>query len=64
MADQRLCPGSARAVEQAFEEYANLMEAAPLKKSTKYAYITHAQRFVRWLNGVDVIPRRSEENGS
>ena len=51
-------------MEQGFEEYANLIEATALKKSTQYAYITHAQRFLRWLKERDVIPPMRQENRS
>ena len=43
-----------------FERYSVLVNAADLAPTTKTTYLTHADRFVRWLAGeVDVRPERT-----
>lgn len=40
-----------------FERYSALVNAADLAPSSKSTYLTHADRFVRWLAGeVDIAP--------
>lgn len=62
MADQRSYRGCVDEIMAALDDYASDIEKAPLKVSTKHAYITHAQRFVRWLNGEKVIPSQTRDD--
>ena len=38
-------------IRDAFAEYAGLINASMRKPNTKATYLTHADRFVRWLFG-------------
>jgi hypothetical protein len=46
-------------IRRDFERYSALVDAADLAPSTKSTYLTHADRFVRWLAGeVHISPGR------
>ncbi|MDB4873386.1 MAG: hypothetical protein JWL97_4390 [Gemmatimonadales bacterium] len=47
-------------IRREYERYSELVNAADLAPSSKTTYLTHADRFVRWLAGeVEIPPRRS-----
>lgn len=65
MDDEAMSGGSGRAwtmeeLRREFERYSDEVNAADLRPSTKSTYLSHADRFVRWLAGeVDIPPARS-----
>lgn len=49
--EPRVHPNVARSVRAMFEQYKAEIELSDRALNTKHAYVAHASRFVRWLEG-------------
>ena len=58
MPRQKPKPDCVAAVKRGLEKYERAVDESDRKPSTKHTYITHARRFVGWLEGEDVLRRR------
>ena len=57
-----ISPETLQAVQEALDEYIDVVNDTLLTNSTKETYIYHAVNFVRWLND-DFVPGETKRGG-